>query len=256
VGYAPAALTHPTGSDERWWTLNLLTLDDAEAAACKAAALIANGVRAAIATRGRAFIALSGGRTPWAMMRALAREDLSWRNVHIFQVDERVVPRDSPQRTLTQLDQSLLSSLLSQPDVHPMPVEEADIAAAAARYGALLKQVAGLPPVLDVVHLGLGSDGHTASLVPDDPVLAVVDEAVAISNPYEGVRRMTLTYPILNQAGATIWLITGVEKASVLQRFLAGDILLPASHVRRDRAVIVADKPAARFALHKTRERL
>ncbi len=185
------------------------------------------------------------------MMRALAQEDLPWRNVHIFQADERIVRRDSPERTLTRLGWALLSSLSSQPGVHPMPVEDADLVAAAARYGALLRQLAGSPPVLDVVHLGLGPDGHTASLIPGDSALAITDADVAISKPYQGYRRMTLTYPALNRAARIIWLVTGDAKAKVLRRLLVGDMELPASHVRRDRATIVADKPATRLAFRE-----
>lgn len=182
-------------------------------------------------------------------MRALAEEDLSWRDIHIFQADERVVPFDSPHRTLRQLRRALLSPLSMQPDhVHPMPVDEPDLAEAAQSYRALLTRIAGSPPVLDVIHLGLGADGHTASLVPGDPALDVMDSDVAISNPYQGHRRMTLTYPILNRAEMIIWLVTGDAKASVLQRFIAGDALLPASRIRRDRATIVADKPAMRLS--------
>ncbi len=129
-----------------------------------------------------------------------------------------------------------------------MPVDEPDLAGAAQSYGALLTRIAGSPPVLDVIHLGLGADGHTASLVPGDPALDVIDSDVAISNPYQGHRRMTLTYPILNRAEMIIWLVTGDAKASVLQRLIAGDALLPASRIRRDRATIVADKPTMRLS--------
>ena len=129
--------------------------------------------------------------------------------------------------------------------MHPMPVDGPDLAAAALRYGTLLEQIAGLPPALDVIHLGLGVDGHTASLIPDDPVLNVTDVNVSISGPYQGYRRMTFTYPILNRAAQIIWLVTGKEKAEALKRLFAGDMQMPAARVTRDRAIIVADRPAA-----------
>ena len=233
---------------ERLVTLKALVLDDAEHAALRCGALVAEGVRAAIAARGRACLALSGGRTPWLMIQALAREQLPWPDIHIFQADERVVPLGSPERTLTYLNQEFLSSLPLPPDhMHPMPVDDPDLAAAARHYEMLLEQIAGSTPALDVIHLGLGVDGHTASLVPDDPVLNVTDADVWISGLYQGHRRMTFTYPILNRAKQIIWLVTGRAKAEALQRLFAGDTQMPASRVRRDSAVIVADWAAAQL---------
>ncbi len=234
--------------EEKLATLKILVLDDAERAAQRCAALIASKARAAITRRGHCCLALSGGRTPWIMMRALAREDLSWPDIHIFQTDERVVPLDSPKRTLTQIREVLLSPVsLKSEQMHPMPVDTHDLTAAALQYGMLLRKIAGSPPVLDVIHLGLGADGHTASLVPGDPVLNVIGADVAISGPYQGHRRMTLTFPILNRAEALIWLVTGDTKAEVLRRLISGDTNFPAGRVGRDRAVIVVDKPAARL---------
>lgn len=226
--------------------MRLLVFDGDEATAEQAAALIASKAREAIAARGRACLALSGGRTPWIMMRALAEEALSWRDVDIFQADERVAPLSSEDRTLTHLREALLSHApLRAEQVHPMPVDDADLAAAAGRYEGILQKVAGTPPVLDLVHLGLGADGHTASLVPHDAALEVTAADVTISGPYQGHRRMTLTYPILNRAEAVLWLVTGEGKAEALKRLYAGDTSIPAGRVRRDRAVILADKLAA-----------
>lgn len=226
--------------------MRLLVFDGDEATAQQAAALIASKAREAIAARGRACLALSGGRTPWIMMRALAAQELSWRDVHIFQADERVAPLSSADRTLTHLREALLSLAPLRPEqVHPMPVDDDDLAAAAQRYEVTLEQVAGAPPVLDLVHLGLGPDGHTASLVPNDPALDVTAADVTISGPYQGHRRMTLTYPILNRAATVLWLVTGAGKAETLKRLYAGDARIPAGRVRRDRAIIFADKLAA-----------
>ena len=226
--------------------MRLLVFDGDEATAQQAAALIASKAREAIAARGRACLALSGGRTPWIMMRALAAQELSWRDVHIFQADERVAPLSSADRTLTHLREALLSLAPLRPgQVHPMPVDDDDLAAGARRYEATLKQVAGTPPVLDLVHLGLGPDGHTASLVPNDPALDVTTADVTISGPYQGHRRMTLTYPILNRAATVLWLVTGAGKAEALKRLYAGDASIPAGRVKRDRAIILADKLAA-----------
>ena len=226
--------------------MRLLVFDGDEATAQHAAVLIASKAREAIAARGRACLALSGGRTPWIMMRVLAAQELSWRDVHIFQADERVTPLSSADRTLTHLREALLSLAPLRPEqVHPMPVDDDDLAAGARRYEATLKQVAGTPPVLDLVHLGLGPDGHTASLVPNDPALDVTAADVTISGPYQGHRRMTLTYPILNRAATVLWLVTGAGKAEALKRLYAGDASIPAGQVRRDRAIILADKLAA-----------
>jgi len=162
------------------------------------------------------------------------------------QVDERVAPVGDPERNLTHLRESLLAHAPLRPDrVHAMPVEERDLDGAAARYAETLREIAGAPPVLDLVHLGLGADGHTASLVPGDPVLEVDDADVALAGPYQGRRRMTLTYPMLDRARRVLWLVTGAEKAEMLVRLLDGDRSIPAGRVRRERALVLADRPAA-----------
>src|SRR5437868_9034847 len=173
---------------------------DADAVAREAATLIAAEARAAVAERGRFIMAVSGGHTPWQMLRALAGEVVPWEGVHVVQVDERVAPAGDPDRNLTHLRESLLEHAPLRPEqIHAMPVESPDLDAACKQYAQTLQAIAGSPPVLDLVHLGLGPDGHTASLVPGDPVLDVNDADVAVSGLYQGRRRMTLTYAILNR---------------------------------------------------------
>jgi 6-phosphogluconolactonase len=226
--------------------VKIQVLADAEAVARTAASLIASEARAAVAARGCFIVALSGGRTPWTMLRALADEDVPWAGVHVFQVDERVAPDGDPDRNLTHIRESLLAHCPIPPhQVHAMPVESADLAAGCASYAEFLALVAGSPPVLDLVLLGLGPDGHTASLVPGDPVLAVSDADVALAGPYQGRRRMTLTYPVLNRSRQIVWLVTGAEKAEMLARLLAGDRSIPAGRVGSERALILADQSAA-----------
>ena len=223
---------------------------DAQAVALEAARAIAAAVREAVAERGRFVVAISGGRTPWQMLRALADEDVPWCSVHVVQVDERIAPAGSAERNLTHLHESLLErSPLPPAQLHAMPVAAADLDAAAESYAATLAQIAGLPPVLDMAHLGLGSDGHTASLVPGDPVLHVENRDVAVTGPYQNRRRMTLTYPLLNRARRILWVVTGADKAPMLARLCGGDRSMPAGRIQRDRAIVIADADAgARLA--------
>jgi 6-phosphogluconolactonase len=214
-------------------------------AAQAAAKAIAAEARSAVADRGRFVMAVSGGRTPWIMLRALAEEELPWDRIHIFQVDERVAPRGDGDRNLTHLQESLLDHSPIPPEqIHAMPVESPDLESAAREYALLLAQIAGSPPTLDLVHLGLGPDGHTASLVPGDPVLNVTAVDVALTGVYQGRRRMTLTYPIINRARRILWLATGSEKADALVRLRRGDLTIPAGRISRLRAVIFADRAA------------
>jgi 6-phosphogluconolactonase len=171
---------------------------------------------------------------------------MPWKDVHIMQVDERVAPGGNQDRNLTHLRESLLSHVpLPSEQIHAMPVEENDLEAAAAKYARSLRQIAGSPPVLDLVHLGLGPDGHTASLVPGDPVLEVTDRDVAVTGVYQKRRRMTLSYPILNRARSILWLVNGPGKAEILQRLADGDASIPAGRIRKDAAVVFADRAAA-----------
>jgi 6-phosphogluconolactonase len=186
--------------------MNVKVLGDPEAVAKTAAQFIAVEAAAAFAARGRFTMAISGGQTPWQMLRALITESVPWKHVHVFQVDERVAPAGDPDRNLTHLQDSLLDHApLPSEQIHPMPVEDGNLEAGAETYARLLSQIAGSPPILDLVHLGLGADGHTASLVPGDPVLEISDREVALTNPYQGRRRMTLTYPILNRSRRVLW---------------------------------------------------
>jgi 6-phosphogluconolactonase len=173
------------------------------------------------------------------MLRALANHDVPWPEVDVFQVDERVAPEGDPDRNLTHLRESLqeCGGDCSQ-RVHGMPVESPDLEAAAAGYAR------SLPPELDLVHLGLGPDGHTASLVPGDPVLQVTYSDVAITGIYQGRRRMTLTYPAINRARRILWLVTGAEKAPMLKRLLEGDQSIPAGRVSREQVLVLADRKA------------
>jgi len=219
---------------------------DAGSAASEAAKVIAGEARAAVRNRGSFVMAVSGGRTPWLMLRDLALEDLPWNAIHVVQVDERIAPAGDPDRNLTHLRESLLERAPLPPEqIHPMPVESSDLQAACAQYGRTVEMIAGSPPVLDLAHLGLGLDGHTASLIPGDPVDNVRDVNVALTGIYQGRRRMTLTYPILNRSRRILWLVTGSEKAEILARLLAEDPSIPAGRVPTDYAVVIADRAAA-----------
>lgn len=221
-------------------------LPDADSVAREAAAIIAREARAGVAARGRFIMAVSGGRTPWMMLRALSEQDMPWNKVHVVQVDERVAPAGHTDRNLTHLHESLLKHApLSVNRIHAMPVEASDLEAAAAQYATTLNTIACSPSVLDLVHLGLGPDGHTASLVPGDPVLKVTDADVAVTGIYQGRRRMTLTYPILNRARCILWLVTGSEKAGMLARLRDGDRSIPAGRIYQAQALVLADRAAA-----------
>jgi 6-phosphogluconolactonase len=209
---------------------------DADAVAGQAASYVAAQARAAVAEHGRFTFAVSGGHTPWAMFAALANEDMPWADVELFQVDERVAPAGDPDRNLTHLRESIGDAPAR---VHPMPVNDADLEAAAEAYATVL------PQQFDLVHLGLGPDGHTASLVPGDPVLEVSDALVALTRPYQGHRRMTLTYPALTRADQLLWLVTGADKRDPLARLLAGDETIPAGRVLALRSLVLADSAAA-----------
>ena len=210
----------------------------AELAASEAAAEISRRARAAVAERGAFTLAISGGRSPWMMLAHLADLDMPWADTVIFQVDERIGAADDPQRNLTGLLHALPPSCLAA--VVPMPVEADDLPAACATYAT------AMPTTLDLVHLGLGSDGHTASLVPGDPVLDVIDADVALTGMYQDRRRMTLTYPRIERARAILWLVTGSEKRAALARLLAHDRAIPAGRVTNGHQVVFADADAGR----------
>ena len=206
-----------------------------DAVARRAADIVAASAREAIEARGRFTFAVSGGRTPWAMFRDLADEDVPWGKVGIWQVDERIAPDGDAERNLT----SIQPVIPSEADLRPMPVTEADLEAAAARYAG------SLPNVFDLVHLGMGDDGHTASLVPDDPVLDVTDRDVAVTGEYRGLRRMTVTYRVLDRARRVLWLIDGDDKTLMVPRLMAGDRSIPAGRVTTAEQLVVVDAAAA-----------
>ena len=221
-------------------------LADVDSVAREAARMIAGEARAAVMDRGRFIVAVSGGHTPWLMLRMLAAEDVPWKNVHLLQVDERVAPPGHPDRNFTHLRESLLDHAPLPPEqVYAMPVNAPDLEVAALQYAAALRAIGGAPLVLDLVHLGLGPDGHTASLVPGDPVLSVTDRDVTLTGPYQGRRRMTLTYPALNRSRRILWVVTGGEKVEMLSRLLKADTSIPAGRVRQDKALVLADRAAA-----------
>lgn len=235
--------------------MNVEVYPDSGSVAERAAVAIADYAWEAIAERGLFVMALSGGHTPWRMLRSLAAAHVPWRAVHVVQVDERVAPAGHTDRNLTHIYESLLANgPLPSDQLYVMPVESPDLEAAARAYAATLRKVAGEHPVIDLVHLGLGPDGHTASLVPGDPVLDVEDADVALSGPYQGRRRMTLTYPILNRARRILWVVTGGEKAGMVKRLLNGDRQIPAGRVLGDRALLLADLAAAAQCAGKTGE--
>ena len=219
--------------------IELEVAGDEWATSRRAAELIAAAGADAAAARGRFAFAMSGGRSPWAMLAILGElEEMPWDRTELFQVDERVAAPGDEARNLTHMVLGL--SMDHQSTLRPMPVTQRDLDAAAREYEA------SLPDRLDLVHLGLGPDGHTASLVPGDPVLEVGDRRVAITEtPYQDHRRMTLTYPALDDARRIVWLVTGPDKPAPLQKLLAGDESIPAGRVRNDNAIVVADEAAA-----------
>jgi len=214
--------------------VKVVTVEDTEAAAAAAAGAIAETGRSAIAERGEFNLAVSGGQTPWKALELLAESDLDWSKTQLFQVDERIAPSGSPERNLTGIVLAL--PLECQAAVRPLPVGADDPEAAMRAYGERL------PGRLDLIHLGLGTDGHTASLIPGDPVLDVIDRPVAMtSGEYQGTRRMTLTFPVIEAARELLFLVTGDEKRDALRSLLAGDTAIPAGRIGNDRAVVITD---------------
>jgi 6-phosphogluconolactonase len=213
--------------------------------ATRAAQWIAASARAAIAERGLFSIALSGGRTPWQMLGVLTSEPLPWPACHVFQTDERVAPEGHPDRNVGHIRACLGVSAFPAANLHAMPVNDPDLNRAADRYAHEIETVAGSPAVFDAIHLGLGADGHTASLVPGDGALDVREADVTLTGVYAGWARMTLTYPLIDRARAILWVVTGPDKAPALRRLVAGDRSIPAGQVRSDRAIVLADRAAA-----------
>lgn len=225
--------------------MEIEVLPDADAVARRAAAFVADAARTAVVERGRFVFAASGGRTPWVMLRALADEDVPWEAVELLQVDERVAPTGHADRNLTHLRESLELAPLEHGRIHPMPVEALDLDAAAREYAGTLEQLTAPSGQVDLVHLGLGPDGHTASLIPGAPELEMRDRTVAVTGVYQGRRRMTLTFPVLDKARRILWVVTGADKREMLRRLREGDSAIPAGMVAPDAAVIMADQAAA-----------
>jgi 6-phosphogluconolactonase len=218
---------------------------NAEEAAVAAAGLIAEQARLAIAARGKFVLALSRTHPRSPMVRSLSTQNLTWGKVYFVQVDERIAPAGHPDRNLTILLNALKDTPVRPDQIHPMPVEAPDLQSAAANCAESLRELLGSPPVLDLAHLGIGTDGHTASLVPDDPVNGITNTDVALTGVYQSRRRMTLTFPMLNRSRGILWLITGSEKAAMLARLHAADTSIPAGRVRQDNAIVFADQAAA-----------
>jgi len=220
-------------------------LENAERVAARAAELLATYLTADAARQGAATLALSGGRTPQSVLERLATIELPWSRVAVFQVDERIAPLGHADRNRTQASSALARPLARHAaSFHRMPVEESNLDAAAERYADALRAAAGSPAALGTVHLGLGADGHTASLFPGSPLVEEGSRAVVVTEPYLGRRRMTLTLPVLNRARRILWIVTGADKRAALARLVAGDANLVGSRVRREGARVLADTDA------------
>ncbi len=223
----------------------LRVLPDAGEAARRCSETIAGVIQRRVSDAGLAAVAFSGGTSPGPMFDHLARLDLPWDRVHVFQVDERMVPLGMVDRNLTDLRNRLTGPAGIPPDhVHPMPVESDSPHRAIVAYAAELMGVCGNPPVLDCVHLGLGDDGHTASLFPGDPVLDVSDRPVAVTEVHNGHRRMTMTLELINRSRSRVWLVVGDTKTQALGRLLGGDRSIPASLVEAEHSVVFCDRAA------------
>lgn len=222
----------------------------ADSVARRTAELIADAAREGQRLHGRSVLAFSGGSTPAPMLAHLATLPVAWGAAYVVQVDERVAPDGHPDRNWTMITENLLdATVIPASRLVPMPVTDEDLDAATIRYERRLQIVAGTPPIADVVHLGVGADGHTASLIPGDPVLKINDRWVAMSGPYQGRRRMTLTYPAINAARTIVWQVTSAEKAGALREALEGRGV-PASKIRRYDVTVVATTEAAALLSH------
>ncbi|MEI6080892.1 MAG: 6-phosphogluconolactonase [Verrucomicrobiota bacterium] len=229
--------------------LKIEVLADDDAVAKAAAGVIAAAAREAVAARGVFTLAVSGGKTPWAMLKDLASEEVPWSQVHVFQIDERIAPEGDPDRNLTHLHESLLGNApIPKENIHAMPVNAEDPVEGTKEYEQVLQEICGHPPTLDMAHLGLGPDGHTASLTPNDPVLGVTDRDVALTDPvhlYQNRRRMTLTYPMINRSRQIMWLATGAAKIPMIVKLKAVDHSIPAGSISQVNALLLTDTAAA-----------
>ena len=217
---------------------------DASQVAQSAAAYLENKIRETIKEKGSFSMAISGGKTPWEMLKILAKAPLMpWSKVNIFQVDEREAPDGHADRNLTQLFKTLEGTgIITKVNIFPMPVLAENLDDACVEYAENIKTITG-DGILDLVHLGMGADGHTASLIPGDQVCEVIDKDVAMTfGPYQGRNRMTLTYPLINKAKEILWVITGDEKKEMVQRLIAQDPNIPAGKVSQDNALLITDQ--------------
>lgn len=225
-------------------------LVDGEALAQRAVELVVAAAEQAIEERGAFIWAVSGGSTPRRMLELLSeRTDLDWSRSHLFQVDERVAPDGSDDRNASMLHSALLTESFlannSPAGIHLMPVTAPDLETAAAEYATLIDSLAGSPVVFDLIQLGMGSDGHTASLIPDDPILGVEDVDVAMSQPYQGRVRMSFTWPILDRAKQLLWVVGGESKREAVRLLLDNDPSIPATLPTQARATVLLDSDAA-----------
>lgn len=214
--------------------------DDPGAAARACAAHLAQALRDGLARRSRGALALSGGRSAPLLLDLLARHDLRWDLIDLYQVDERIAPDGDPARNAGVL----LAAFGALPArLHCYEVSDPDLRGALERYSR------SLPDRFDAIHLGLGADGHCASLVPGDAVLDARGVAVAPSaDPYEGHRRVTLTYDGLARTERIVWLVVGADKRDALSALVRDDPTIPASLVRGGTQRIVCDTAAAPLA--------
>ena len=224
-------------------------LADGEALARRAVDVLVEASVRAIEERGVFVWAVSGGSTPRRMLELLSeRTDLDWSSTHLFQVDERIAPDGSNDRNATMLDTALLTETFLERNtpagIHLMPVTADDLDAAATAYGELMDSHAGSPMVFDVVQLGMGGDGHTASLIPGDPILEVDDVDVALTGEYQGRRRMSFTWPVLDRAKQLLWVVGGESKQVAVQQFLSNDPAIPATLPTQARATVLLDEAA------------
>ena len=217
----------------------------ADQVAFEAAKYLEQRIKETLHVEKKFSMAISGGRTPWEMLKVLSQAELPWTRVNFFQVDERVAPDGHADRNLTQLYQSIAGSTMATTlQIFPMPVTAANLDSASQEYAESIHTITE-GKGLDLIHLGMGSDGHTASLVPSDGVLTINDREVACTeHAYQGRKRMTLTYPLLNSAKHILWIVTGAEKREMVQRLLQQDASIPAGLVSQKNALLMVDNDA------------
>ncbi len=237
--------------------LHTLDITTPERWAGRAADVMAASIGQAIARSGRCLMALSGGSTPVPVFEELAGREVLWDRVTILQVDERLVPADDPARNLADQQAALgylgatwlplpVDELLARSPSASGPERERAELTVLDEFIADLVDLADQPPILDLVHLGLGDDGHTASLFPGDPLVDELRSPVGLTEVQNGVQRISLTRPVLDRARMVVWLVRGASKAGPLGRLLAGDLSIPAGLIRPAHSVVLADAEAAR----------